>query len=209
VSRRLAMFPLGSVLFPYAVLPLHIFEPRYRVLMFDCTRGSVEPEFGVVLIERGTEVGGADERFDFGTVARILEARELPDGRWLVTAVGTSRVRVEHWLADDPYPIADVDDVADDPWSGDDDAAAFVEAERLVRQALTLVSELGQPAAPASMALAPDPEAAAWQLVAIAPLGHLDRQRLLETPGPGPRLRTLAEMAAEEISVLAYRLGRG
>ena len=208
MSRRLPMFPLGSVLFPFAVLPLHIFEPRYRVLMFDSTRAGVEPEFGVVLIERGTEVGGADERFDFGTVARILEARELPDGRWLLTAVGTSRVRVEHWRADDPYPIADVDDVADDPWSGDDDAA-FGEAERLVRQALTLVSELGQPAAPASMALAPDPEAAAWQLAAIAPLGHLDRQRLLETPGPGPRLRTLAEMAAEEISVLAYRLGRG
>jgi uncharacterized protein len=202
------MFPLGSVLFPFAVLPLHIFEPRYRVLMFDCTRAGVEPEFGVVLIERGTEVGGADERFAFGTVARILEARELPDGRWLLTAVGSSRVRVERWLADDPYPIADVDDVADDPWSADDNAT-LGQAERLVRQALTMVSELGQPAAPASIALAPEPEAAAWQLAAIAPLGHLDRQRLLETPGPGPRLRTLAEMAAEEISVLAYRLGRG
>jgi uncharacterized protein len=208
VGRRLPMFPLGSVLFPFAVLPLHIFEPRYRVLMFDCTRAGTEPEFGVVLIERGTEVGGADQRFGFGTVARILEARELPDGRWLLTAVGTNRVRVEQWLDDDPYPVAEVADVADEPWSANDEAA-LGDAERLVRQALTFVSELGQAAAPASIALAPEQEAAAWQLVAIAPLGHLDRQRLLEIPGPGLRLRTLAEMVTEEISVLAYRLGRG
>jgi uncharacterized protein len=208
VSRRLPMFPLGSVLFPCAVLPLHIFEPRYRVLMFDCTRSGVEPEFGVVLIERGTEVGGADQRFGFGTVARILEAGELPDGRWLLTAVGTIRVRVEQWLVDDPYPLAEVTEVTDGSWSADDNAA-LGDAERLVRQALTLASELGQPSAPASVALAPEPEAAAWQLMAIAPLGHLDRQKLLETPGPGQRLKTLAELVAEEISVLAYRLGRG
>src|ERR1700737_1153600 len=102
MSRRLAMFPLGSVLFPHLLLPLHIFEPRYRVLMFDCTRG--EPEFGVVLIERGVEGGGSDERFRVGTVARILEAGELPDGRWVLNAVGTNRIRVDTWLPDDPYP---------------------------------------------------------------------------------------------------------
>src|ERR1700680_541599 len=98
MSRRLPMFPLGSVLFPAAMLPLHIFEPRYRVLMFDCTREGAEPEFGVVLIERGTEVGGADQRFGIGTVARIVEAGELPDGRWLVNAIGTVRVTVDRWL---------------------------------------------------------------------------------------------------------------
>ena len=66
--RVMPMFPLGTVLFPHALLPLHVFEPRYRVMterVLKATR-----EFGVVLIERGSEVGGGDTRFDVGTVAR-------------------------------------------------------------------------------------------------------------------------------------------
>src|SRR5256885_11623664 len=85
----LPMFPLGTVLFPFAPLPLHIFEPRYRALAQDCVRGN--GEFGVVLIERGFEVGGGDTRFGTGTVARMVEAAELPDVRWMLTAVGTRR----------------------------------------------------------------------------------------------------------------------
>jgi len=202
------MFPLGTVLFPSMVLPLHIFESRYRVLMFDCTRGEVEPEFGVVLIERGVEVGGADQRFGIGTIARIVDVGELPDGRWLLNGIGTTRFRVQRWLRDDPYPMAEVVGLADPPWSRADDAD-FVTAERLVRRALVLASELGRPAVPASVALGELPETAAWQLAAIAPLGQLDRQRLLETSGHGPRLRALAVLVADEISLLAYRLGGG
>ncbi|HEX5095168.1 MAG TPA: LON peptidase substrate-binding domain-containing protein, partial [Acidimicrobiia bacterium] len=56
------MFPLGTVLFPHALLPLQVFEPRYRVMMRNLLDG--EREFGVVLIERGSEVGGGDVRFD-------------------------------------------------------------------------------------------------------------------------------------------------
>ena len=61
MTRRLPMFPLGTVLFPYAVLPLHVFEPRYRALTEHCLAG--DGCFGVVLIERGSEVGGGDTRF--------------------------------------------------------------------------------------------------------------------------------------------------
>src|SRR6478672_4324189 len=78
-ARRLPMFPLGTVLLPFAHLPLHIFEPRYRALVKDCLAG--DGEFGVVLIERGHEVGGGDVRFGVGTVARIVQTAELPDGR--------------------------------------------------------------------------------------------------------------------------------
>ena len=83
------MFPLGSVLFPGALLPLHVFEARYRRLVQDCLAG--EPEFGVVLIDRGHEVGGGDVRREVGTVARILEVRELPDGRCPQARVLTRR----------------------------------------------------------------------------------------------------------------------
>jgi len=59
------MFPLGMVHFPGIVLPLRVFEPRYRQLTADCLAG--DGEFGVVLIERGWEVGGGDTRFNVGT----------------------------------------------------------------------------------------------------------------------------------------------
>jgi Lon protease-like protein len=94
------MFPLGVVLFPGMALPLHIFEARYREMIQDCLRHG--QEFGVVLIERGSEVGGGDQRSDVGTVAHITEAAQLPDGRWALLAVGTRRIRVQTWLPDDP-----------------------------------------------------------------------------------------------------------
>src|SRR5829696_5584015 len=100
------MFPLGTVLLPGAYLPLHVFEPRYRALVRDCLEG--DGEFGVALIERGQEVGGGDSRFDVACVARIVEAGEMPDGRWALGTVGVRRARVEAWLPDDPYPRAEV-----------------------------------------------------------------------------------------------------
>ena len=102
------MFPLGHVLLPTVYLPLHVFEPRYRELVRVCLDG--EHEFGVVLIARGSEVGGGDQRLAVGTVARIVEAAELPDGRWALGTIGTRRIRVREWLTDDPYPMADVEE---------------------------------------------------------------------------------------------------
>src|SRR5581483_10007082 len=100
-STVLPMFPLGTVLFPYLVLPLHVFEPRYRAMTRACLDGG--GEFGTVLIERGHEVGGGDTRFAVGTVARIVEAAEFDYGRWALVTVGTRRITVEEWLPDDPY----------------------------------------------------------------------------------------------------------
>ena len=71
-----------------------------------------------MLIERGQEVGGGDVRFGMGTVARIVQTAELPDGRWLLDAVGTERIHVTEWLPDDPYPLAMVEAVVDEPAGG-------------------------------------------------------------------------------------------
>ena len=73
MSRTLPMFPLGSVLVPTALLPLHVFEQRYRAMVADVLGG--DNEFGVVLIDRGHEVGGGDVRSDIGTIARVVEAQ--------------------------------------------------------------------------------------------------------------------------------------
>src|SRR5438128_2746014 len=100
------MFPLGTVLLPGGVLPLHVFEPRYRAMVKHCLAG--DREFGVVLIARGHEVGGHDQRHDVGTVARMIQVAELADGRYAMITVGMRRIRVTEWLPDDPFPQAEV-----------------------------------------------------------------------------------------------------
>jgi Lon protease-like protein len=107
------MFPLGTVLVPGMALPLHVFEPRYSRMVDDCRAG--DGTFGVVLIERGSEVGGGDVRTDVGTLARIAQAEALPDGRWMLVAQGVQRIRVERWLPDDPYPRAEIVDWPEEP----------------------------------------------------------------------------------------------
>ena len=68
MMRYLPVFPLGSVVVPTQVLPLHIFEPRYRLLMETLVELGPPAEIGIVLIERGAEVGGGDVRVSTGTV---------------------------------------------------------------------------------------------------------------------------------------------
>jgi Lon protease-like protein len=197
------MFPLGTVLFPHAVLPLHVFEPRYRRLMDDVLAG--EPEFGVVLIERGSEVGGGDTRFPVGTVARVARAAQLPDGGWALVTVGTRRIEVRRWLPDDPYPRAEVAERAEaEPPA--DVAALLAPAAALLRRVLALKAELGDAVPPAIVELDADPTRAAWQVAALAPVTAVDRQRLLDEDDHAARLRLVHALLEEEAGVLAHRL---
>ena len=197
------MFPLGSVLFPHGPLGLHVFEDRYRVMTRDCLAAG--REFGVVLIDRGHEVGGGDRRTDLGTVASIVRADELPDGRWALVAIGGRRIRVVRWLEDDPYPRADVVDVAEGPWTVEADER-LAAAERAVRRSLALRAELDEPAPPMGVTLTPDPAISAWELASLAPLGPLDRQRLLGIDDPVTRLTELEALTEDACTVLAQRL---
>ncbi len=145
----LPMFPLESVLFPFSVLPLRVFEPRYQALTIDVMGGS--REFGVVLIERGSEVGGGDVRFAVATVGKVLEAQNLDDGGWLLIVVGTRRIEVIEWLDDDPYPRARVRDL--DPAIGlDDDEVASELSE--VASELADIEEVPEPGDPSQHVVA-------------------------------------------------------
>jgi len=206
----LPMFPLGSVLFPGMPLTLHVFEPRYRLLMAACVAASErgEPaEFGVVLIERGAEVGGGDQRVSVGTVARLTQVAQLPDGRYATVAVGTRRVAVRAWLADEPFPRAEVDDLDDAHFDAALDQPLLERADRLVRRCLALKEQLGEPAFSESIELDPEPAAAAWQLAAIAPVGELDQLALLGSTSCTELFSRLADLAEQEAAVLAFRLG--
>ncbi len=203
------MFPLGTVLLPFAHLPLHIFEPRYRALVKDVLAG--DGQFGVVLIERGQEVGGGDVRFGVGTVARIMQTAELPDGRWLLDAVGTERFRVTEWLPDDPYPLAMVEAIDD----GDPDANPEVKAEaedrraaveRLLRQVLALQVELGFPAPSAVRTLDENPSVAAFEAALLSPIGPIDTQKVLEATNTTARLALLETLLTEARQFLSNRI---
>jgi uncharacterized protein len=198
------MFPLGTVLVPSAGLPLHVFEPRYQALVRDCLAG--DRELGVVLIERGHEVGGGDVRTDVGTVARIVQAAELPDGRWALGTIGVRRLRVHHWLPDDPYPVAEIDDWPDpDPGLGH--AERLGTALATLRRSLALSAEAGDAAAPATIELSADPVLAGYQASAVAPLAAFDQQQLLAAPTPDDRIDLLSRLLDEAVEVLQLRLG--
>ena len=77
VPAIVPMFPLGSIVLPGAMLPLQVFEPRYRQLVHDLLQTDDEQVFGTVLIERGHEVGGDDERADIGTLVQVVDMRLL------------------------------------------------------------------------------------------------------------------------------------
>jgi hypothetical protein len=113
---------------------------------------------------------------------------------------------VVHWQPDDPYPKAEVVDLPDEAWNPADDGP-LAAAERHVRRASALASELGEARA-LDGDLPPDRHQAAWTLCAAAPLGALDRQRLLKADASS-RLALLAEEAAGASEVLAFRLGAG
>ena len=195
------MFPLGSVLFPGTAIPLQVFEPRYKALTGWCLEH--DGRLGIVLIERGNEVGGGDVRFAVGTQGRIAQSAALPDGRWLIVVAGEQRIRVDRWIAEEPFPKAEVTALDEVPGGS---AQQRDEIVARVHRALALKVELGEwHELVASPELDADPALAAWQAASVGLLGPADGQRLLETDAVDDRLRLLAILLDEEIDVLALR----
>lgn len=203
-----AMFPLGTVLLPGAVLPLHVFESRYRQMMHDLMSDtSSPPQFGVVLIERGHEVGGGEARNAVGTLAQIADVRTTPDGRWGVIAVGRQRFRVNSWLPDDPYPLADIDLWPEQPTEGAAGEALRSRVEHVDRRVRALVdaARSGTPASPLPVAeIDDDLTMAVYALGALAPLGPVDRYRMLAAPDLASRIDALEEALDDAEAVLRF-----
>jgi Lon protease-like protein len=199
---ELPMFPLGSVLFPAMPMQLRVFEQRYLLMLSRILKAD-PPEFGVVLIERGTEVGGGEQPFAFGTVAQLTEL-EGGEGFVGLEARGTRRFEVVEWLEQDAYPCAVVRDVAELTW--DDELLALrSQAEHTVRSALAGASEFMDGLWPADVELSDDRIAAAWQLAAIAPLGELDQLTLLRSTSTATLLGSVIDLthaAGENFDIL-------
>lgn len=128
---EIPLFPLHTVLCPGIALPLHIFEPRYRLMVERCVESSVP--FGIVLIREGREVGTGNVAIaGVGTFAEIREATRLPDGRYDLLVVGSGRFTVEDVeLGKEPYLVGEVTALEDEV--GDLTAATALAARAMRR----------------------------------------------------------------------------
>jgi Lon protease-like protein len=193
---RLPLFPLGTVLVPGADLPLQVFEPRYVTMLGELLRGADRPEFGVVAIRHGIEVGpdAARELYDVGCVAVVTGAARLDDGRYVLVAEGTTRFRLEAVVADSPTPylIGDTSPLPEAAGAHEDEVAAL--AAR-VREAL-----VGHARA---LGVAPprwpdDPLDLSYAVGTALGLELGERQQLLATPDTASRLRLGLELVRRE-----------
>lgn len=200
---EIALFPLNTVLFPGATLPLHIFEERYKVMIGRCVRQ--EAPFGVVLIRAGMEVGGAAEPFEVGTTARIARVQPLENGRLNIVTVGAQRFRVRETMHDQPYLTGVVEMLADQ----DEDAAGIAELmgrigrlfSEYTRLQLALTEQWTR-----NVGLPKRPGALADHIAARIEVEPQTKQQLLEELSVPRRLTTERRLLQRGIDLLAGQL---
>jgi Lon protease-like protein len=188
--KTMPMFPLASVLFPAMPTALNIFEERYIVMLSRVLQADA-PEFGIVLIERGSEAGGGEQRFDTATVAQITQI-EAQEGSIGLIARGQRRVEVTRWLDDAPHPRAEVRDLPELEWA-EELHPLRDEAEQVVRRTLAQASEFTEQQWSPDIELTDDPVQSAWQLAGIAPIGPLDQLKLLKSSTTESLLRGIID----------------
>ncbi len=199
---ELPLFPLNTVLFPGATLPLHIFEERYKLLIGHCLER--HQPFGVVLIRSGSEVGEAAQPFDVGTTARVVHVQKLPEGRLNVISVGDQRFRILQVLHQDPYLVGEVELLQSEDQDGgladlaSTVAALFAEYYRLY---LALSDQWAR-----TIGLPQEPAPLSDFVASRLPVNVWAKQRLLETLSVRRRLEREAEFLGEAIRALTPRL---
>jgi Lon protease-like protein len=229
MGELIPLFPLGTPLFPGVVLPLQIFEPRYRRLLRDLTAlpgTSDRRRFGVVAIRQGWEVeqvAPAEALYDVGCTARLHTVRPQADGGFRIVTVGGDRFRLLDIVVgeDPPYLLGEVEWLADEEAA--EDAAGEAECAgpvargsltvlvRAVRdQFLEYVAEVaglgvGRHDAEVSTmldAVADDPAALSWLVASTALLTAEDRQELLAESATRRRLVTESRLLRRELTLL-------
>jgi Lon protease-like protein len=203
MSTRLPLFPLGTVLFPGLVLPLHIFEDRYRQLVRDLLAGPEPREFGVIAIRHGRETGidGVSDLYDIGCTAEIRQVEAFEDGRYALVTVGGRRFRLLGIADPAPYLEADVDLLADE--TGDENAAALA-VQPVQRAFLDYLAALAeQRGASYEVPELPDEPILLSYLVSAAVVVDMaDKQRLLAAPDAARRLAAGRELLSRETRML-------
>lgn len=197
MDNLIALFPLNLVLFPGASLPLHIFEPRYRLMINRCVQ--LEEPFGVVLIRDGEAEGGpVAEPHDTGTTATLQNVIKFPDGRMLLAAVGERRFRINQIVQREPYMVANVEYLEDEV-TPEAHALADQARELYIRHAAALSQATGvaQPTAE----LPSNPSELSFVLSAEFHIVDDSKQQLLEAD-LDDRLLALVDALERELKFL-------
>ena len=202
---ELPLFPLNIVLFPKAMLPLRIFEERYKLMMGRILGGS--RQFGVTLIKSGVEVGGPATPFDVGTTAIIKDVAPMGGGRLAMTCVGEKPFRILEILHEEPYMTAIVETL-------DYDSAPLLGSDNLIDQVkhsfrthVKLVSQILMQEPPA-ISVDLDAEALSYLVGSTMQVHAIDKQELLEIASLEPRLRKEADLLERENTVLKHYIAR-
>jgi Lon protease-like protein len=197
------LFPLGSVLYPGLVLPLHIFEDRYRQLVRDLLDGDEPKRFGVIAIREGRETGvsGVSALYEVGCVATVREVTELDDGGYDLLTVGTDRFRLHGMDTSQPYLVGEIE-LLDEPVGDENEAAVMAAAiQRGFRGYLDMLASQGS--ATISVPDLPDEPILLSYLVAASMIIELsDRQGLLAQPDAMHRLAAERGLLASETAML-------
>ena len=210
VLAPLPLFPLTTVLVPGLVMPLHIFEPRYRALVEDllAVPDEDEREFGIIAVRDGRDVTreGIDALYPVGTATILRQAERLEDGRFDIVTTGSRRFRL-HSIDDSAPLIRGEVEFLDDPTEPSDAAAAWDIQRRFLeyRRALT-----GQVAASEDYDvdddeedLPDDPTVLSYLVTAAMVLPTSERQDLLSAPTTGERLRLARSLLHRETGLIA------
>jgi hypothetical protein len=204
VATRLPLFPLNSVLVPGLVLPLHVFEPRYRVLVQALLELPEEAErrFGVVAIRSGREVGadGARALHAVGCTAELREVTPYADGRFDLVTVGEERFRLVGLDdgAGTPYHTGFVEFMAERDGQGD--------VAALTRRVIERFAEYRERLGVDVTELPEQPQVVSYLVAAAVVLDLPERQALLEQPTTADRLRAEIELLRREVALVgAFR----
>tara|TARA_Y100001960_G_scaffold204515_1_gene213637 strand:- start:187 stop:846 length:660 start_codon:yes stop_codon:yes gene_type:complete len=203
--RRIPLFPLNTVLFPGATIPLQIFESRYLTMIEDCLKDN--SIFGIVLIKSGKEVGDKPNPYSVGTTAKITSVKNISVNRLYITAVGEEKFEILETFNDEPYMSADVEilpnlDIFDEPPSDEIDEAREIASKHLQ-------SVLGLSGGWVENALNPtpsNPESLSYFIAQMLQLDPKNRQKLLEEPSSRERLKDCIKFLNNETESMALRL---
>lgn len=193
-TGELRLFPLNTVLFPGAVLNLHVFEERYRRMIAECL--DANEAFGVVLIREGQEAGDPDVTpHEIGTTAEISEVTPLPAGRYYISTTGKRRFRIERIVRRDPYLVARVEYLNDADVDDDEERACELTHRVLgeFREYMKLLVAFSGNAS--DLDIPHDPTDASYVVGDALQVADALKQRLLE-------LRTAEARLAAELSFL-------
>lgn len=209
MHEPLPLFPLDTVLFPEMLLPLHIFEPRYRLLVRRCI--SEQRPFGIALLRSGTEVGDVVEPFAIGTEARIVATSPLPDGRSYIVVRGLRRFSIESTVADaEPYLVGRVRYLQESEGHGAAEHARLtVEAYgQYVVAVMAVTDDARGDRAMIDELAAASPREAAYRIAASLAVDASERQRLLEVATDAERLEAERHLLERETTLLRDLLVR-